>query len=54
MAEESLESFLLASKSMLHLAGQRHTTLSAEQQANIQEAIEFIDRTLELDDGANV
>lgn len=42
MAECSPDTYLLAAKELLVATGQGYTSLSAEQQALIQEAIEHI------------
>lgn len=43
-----MESYLLASRELLLSVGQNNPGLSAEEQANIQEAVEHIDRTRRL------
>lgn len=53
MTEPTIETYLHASKSMLYQVCQRQTDLSAEEQANLQEAIEFIDRTHALQEDAD-
>lgn len=48
MAEISRETHLLAAQEFLHAVGRETTSLTPEQQANIQEAIEHIERTRKL------
>ena len=45
MTSLSPETQLAASKELLLALGRAHTRLPAEQQANLQEAIEYIERT---------
>lgn len=50
MNHPSPDTYLLASRELLLSLGQNTPGLTAEEQANIQEAVEHIDRTRKLID----